>query len=62
VAVAEPTATGRVIAAGPSFTLIASYQLLMRQVRRAAEDDASRHAGQTRNQPEGASSAGRPPC
>jgi hypothetical protein len=36
VAVAEPTATGRVIAAWPSFALIASYELLMRQVRRAA--------------------------
>jgi hypothetical protein len=48
VAVAEPTATGRVIAAWPSFALIASCQLLMRQVRRAAEDDASRQAGQTR--------------
>ena len=30
VAVAEPTATGRVIAAWPSFALIASYELLMR--------------------------------
>ena len=37
VAVTEPTATGRVIAAWPSFALIASYELLMRQVRRAAE-------------------------
>src|SRR6266513_6298651 len=37
VAVAEPTATGRVIAAWPSFSLIAAYELLMRQVRRAAE-------------------------
>ncbi len=37
VAVAEPTATGRVIAAWPSFALIASYELLMRQVRRAAQ-------------------------
>src|SRR5580700_8062397 len=35
VAVAEPTATGRMIAAWPSFALIASYELLMRQVRRA---------------------------
>lgn len=35
VAVAEPTATGRVVAAWPSFALIASYELLMRQVRRA---------------------------
>lgn len=37
VAVAEPTATGRIIAAWPSFSLIAAYELLMRQVRRAAE-------------------------
>jgi Protein of unknown function (DUF2637) len=36
VAVAEPTATGRVIAAWPSFALICSYELLMRQVRAAA--------------------------
>src|SRR5271168_1672402 len=36
VAVAEPTVTGRVIAAWPSFALIGSYELLMRQVRRAA--------------------------
>ena len=36
VAVAEPTATGRVIAAWPSFALIAAYELLMRQVRRHA--------------------------
>jgi hypothetical protein len=42
VAVAEPTATGRVIAAWPSFALIASYELLMRQVRRAAEASMSR--------------------
>jgi hypothetical protein len=41
VAVAEPTGTGRVIAAWPSFALIASYELLMRQVRRVAETDAS---------------------
>jgi hypothetical protein len=37
VAVAEPTLTGRIIAAWPSFSLIAAYELLMRQVRRAAE-------------------------
>jgi Protein of unknown function (DUF2637) len=37
VAVAEPTATGRVIAAWPSFALIAAYELLMRQVRQAAD-------------------------
>jgi hypothetical protein len=35
VAVAQPTATGRVIAAWPSFALIAAYELLMRQVRRS---------------------------
>jgi hypothetical protein len=35
VAVAEPAATGRIIAAWPSFSLIAAYELLMRQVRRA---------------------------
>jgi Protein of unknown function (DUF2637) len=36
VAVAQPTATGRVIAAWPSFALMAAYELLMRQVRRSA--------------------------
>jgi hypothetical protein len=36
VAVAEPTAMGRAIAAWPSFALIAAYELLMRQVRRSA--------------------------
>jgi Protein of unknown function (DUF2637) len=41
VAVAEPTATGRIIAAWPSFSLIAAYELLMRQVRRAAEASSS---------------------
>src|SRR5215472_15025601 len=34
VAMAEPTTIGRVIAAWPSFALIGSYELLMRQVRR----------------------------
>jgi hypothetical protein len=34
VAVAQPTAAGRVIAAWPSFALISAYELLMRQVRR----------------------------
>ena len=38
VTVAEPTVTGRMIAAWPSFALIGSYELLMRQVRRAAAD------------------------
>jgi hypothetical protein len=61
VAVAEPTATGRVIAAWPSFALIASYELLMRQVRRAAEAGRSRQrSGGVRSRPEGAQSAGRP--
>jgi Protein of unknown function (DUF2637) len=36
VAVAEPTATARVIAAWPSFALIAAYELLVRQVRQSA--------------------------
>src|SRR6266542_5771088 len=36
VAVAEPSLTGRVIAAWPSFALIAAYELLMRHVRRNA--------------------------
>ncbi len=39
VAAAQPTATGRVIAAWPSFALIAAYELLMRQVRRSATVD-----------------------
>jgi hypothetical protein len=36
VAVAQPTAAGRVIAAWPSFALIGAYEMLMRQVRRSA--------------------------
>ncbi len=36
VAVAEPTVIGRVIAAWPSFALIGSYELLMRQIRTSA--------------------------
>jgi hypothetical protein len=36
VAVAQPTVMGRMIAAWPSFALIGSYELLMRQVRRTA--------------------------
>ena len=44
VAVAQPTAAGRVIAAWPSFALIGAYELLMRQVRRSA-------AGRGRPQP-----------
>src|SRR5712691_10639998 len=42
VAAAEPTVTDRVIAAWPSFSLIAAYELLMRQVRCAAETAGSR--------------------
>ena len=60
VAVAEPTATGRVIAAWPSFALIASYELLMRQVRHAAEAGTSRQmSGGVQSRPGAASSAGR---
>ena len=36
VAVAEPTVAGRIIAAWPSFSLIAAYELLMRQIRATA--------------------------
>jgi Protein of unknown function (DUF2637) len=36
VAVAQPTASARTIAAWPSFALIAAYELLMRQVRQGA--------------------------
>src|SRR5215467_11228997 len=48
VAVAEPTLTGRVIAARPSFALTASFELLARQVRRgtpAGDSQAPREAG-----------------
>ena len=61
VAVAEPTATGWVIAAWLSFALIASYELLMRQVRRAAEAGTSRQrSGGVRSRPGGASSLAGP--
>jgi hypothetical protein len=46
VAVAQPTAVGRVIAAWPSFALIGAYELLMRQVRRNA---AGGRKSQSRN-------------
>jgi hypothetical protein len=60
VAVGEPTTIGRVIAAWPSFALIASYELLMRQVRSAAEAGAFRQrSGQIRDRRERASSVGR---
>jgi hypothetical protein len=45
VAVTQPTAAGRVIAAWPSFALIGAYELLMRQVRRSA---AGKHKPQPR--------------
>jgi hypothetical protein len=61
VAVAEPTATGRVIAAWPSFALIASYELLMGQVRRATEAGTCRQrSGQPWSRPGRSSSAGGP--
>src|SRR5580692_6447814 len=41
VAVAQPTAAGRVIAAWPSFALIGAYELLMHQVRRSAAGRAT---------------------
>jgi Protein of unknown function (DUF2637) len=43
VAVAQPTAAGRVIAAWPSFALIGAYELLMRQVRRNAAGGRKPH-------------------
>lgn len=47
VTVAEPTMTGRVIAAWPWLTLIGSYELLMRQIRATATaaSTAARDAG-----------------
>jgi len=36
IAAAQPDLAGRVIAAWPSFALMASYELLMRQVRQSA--------------------------
>jgi hypothetical protein len=59
VAVAEPTATGRVIAAWPSFALIASYELLMRQVRRAADASMSpQRSGRSSRRPGAVAVAG----
>jgi hypothetical protein len=48
VAVAEPTVTGRVIAAWPSFALIAAYELLMRQVRHGAARGVAFTSGRPR--------------
>jgi hypothetical protein len=71
VAVAEPTAMGRVIAARPSFALIGSYELLMRHIRataaaasgrrRIAQGSASRasSAGPATGMPIGAAPARR---
>jgi len=56
VAVAEPSVTGRVIAAWPSFSLIAAYELLMRQIRRVAE---TRPSGRQQMQLIGAAGAPR---
>jgi hypothetical protein len=56
VAVAEPTAMGRVIAAWPSFALIGAYELLMRQVRVSAAGRAG--ARERLPQPRPASPAG----
>jgi hypothetical protein len=48
VAVAEPTAAGRVIAIWPSLALISAYELLMRQARRGAVSSGRpRHAKPT---------------
>lgn len=51
VAVAEPTVTGRVIAAWPSFALIGSYELLMRQVRRTASATFAASKAPKRDEP-----------
>ncbi len=55
VAVAEPTVAGRLIAAWPSFALIAAYELLMRQVRRSAVDVARGRDGSSSTQQRGSS-------
>src|SRR5258708_16362224 len=55
VAVAEPTATGRVIAAWPSFALIGAYELLMREVRGSAIGGARLREGSSEPQPSGSS-------
>jgi len=60
VAVAERTEPARVIAAWPSFALIASYELLMRQVCHAAEAGTSwQRSSGVQSRPGAASSAGR---
>lgn len=51
VAVAEPTAYGRMIAAWPSFALIGAYELLMRQIRHAASTAVVTDPGRSVEQP-----------
>jgi hypothetical protein len=58
VAVAEPAATGRVIAAWPSFALIVAYELLMRQVRRSAAASGMARLGKPGPQVSGRESSG----
>jgi hypothetical protein len=58
VAVAAPTATGRVIAAWPSFALIAAYELLMRQVHRSAAASGMARLGKPGPQVSGRESSG----
>jgi hypothetical protein len=53
VAVAQPTAAGRVIAAWPSFALIGAYELLMRQVRRGVAGTSRPHSRKPGLQPAG---------
>ena len=57
VAVAEPAMTGRVIAAWPSFALIGSYELLMRQIRTGAATRPPRPEGTATSRTHAASSA-----
>jgi hypothetical protein len=42
VAVAEPSVTGQIVAAWPSFALIGSYELLLRQIRATASTASAR--------------------
>ncbi|NBE91837.1 DUF2637 domain-containing protein [Nonomuraea sp. KC401] len=44
IAVAEPSLIGRMIAAWPSVALIGSYELLMSQIRRTADEPAAERA------------------
>jgi len=60
MAVAEPTAYGRLIAAWPSFALIGAYELLMRQVRHAATTVVSGVAGGQAGGESGDSTVSRP--